>query len=864
VTIIDDGDAGTLYYSKAEYSMAEGYGSATTVTLSITRVGRGYPSGSIAIQYATQGTADSHVVAGTDYEDVSSGVVLFPDGMTSNTFTITVLDDNEFEYPDETFLVRLFNVTYNHIDDIASLHIGSPSTSTITILDDGDAGTFRWLPVEYDVSEPRSDTMHGGGSTTTVTLTVTRTYRSSGVVVVYYETEDGTASSDVTEQLATMRATAGNNDLQLNPDFVASSGTVTFADTVETQTMTFTIKDDVLYEYPDETFRVLITNVTYLGLPVSTLKIADEDVATVTILDDGDAGCIEFQAASYSFQELGLSGRPLQQGHGSQHLQQNEVRLTLTRVGHTGAADDLTEAQIRVLVNQGKQRSGELQFKLSTIESGLATAAEDFVGITNQDFTIGDTVHNQEPSSANANDGGTVVITLIDDLWYNTTSAAVYGAREDPDGETFSVLLSDIRYVDGASNAIAAYSLSFGTKLETTITLTDDGDLGTLAFCRVSTVSTDCSEDPNSGLNTAAMTVANCQDSDQLECARIPEGITLFYTVNENSRRGVFAVQRRSASGLQGDVTVQVTTSDPLGTVSDFFTAITAGDVSLEFKQEQEEPSQPDESAAWQQRVFQVTVVDDETITKNKVFLLTFSITSSTFSTAPAIDSSYQTLAVYIVDDDGGAVVFCQTDSPCYDSSTKSVDTSRQLTSLPTVDEGGDAAYYTLMLKTDPRTAPVTIHITPLDDYEVTTVAGVWSKPDSAAITFTSSNFATPQRVYLRAKDDATYRGESYVSAIQHTAESVREEFDEQTMQYDPDKVTGSLCSTGTVSCLTGSILDNDGGLRTTLVLDNDEGTLSLDDVEDLSSWKTDLINDVCRALNIDCSRVRIVSVTDT
>jgi Ca2+-binding RTX toxin-like protein len=115
--------AGALALSSATYSVGE---SGPTVTITVNRSG-GLASG-VGISYATSnGTA----TAGSDYTS-TSGTLTFNGGVTSQTFTVPILQDSLVE-GNETFNVALSSATGGGT-------LGSPSSAVVTIVDDDVAG----------------------------------------------------------------------------------------------------------------------------------------------------------------------------------------------------------------------------------------------------------------------------------------------------------------------------------------------------------------------------------------------------------------------------------------------------------------------------------------------------------------------------------------------------------------------------------------------------------------------------------------------------------------------------------------------------------------------------------------------------
>ncbi|PKM42241.1 MAG: hypothetical protein CVV05_19070 [Gammaproteobacteria bacterium HGW-Gammaproteobacteria-1] len=88
---------GTLQFSAENYSVAE---NGTQVSITVNRVGGS--SGAVSVEYAT---ADGSALAGFDYT-AASGVLNFADGETSQSFTVTILDDTLVE-GDETVALSL-------------------------------------------------------------------------------------------------------------------------------------------------------------------------------------------------------------------------------------------------------------------------------------------------------------------------------------------------------------------------------------------------------------------------------------------------------------------------------------------------------------------------------------------------------------------------------------------------------------------------------------------------------------------------------------------------------------------------------------------------------------------------------------
>ena len=254
VTIQDDDDPSgqTLAFSAPNATIAEDDG---LVALRVTRSGGS--TGTATVDYATSnGTATTP----SDYTS-RSGTLIFTAGQTSMTISVPITNDTATE-SNETFTVTLSSPT------VAGL--GSPSSSTVTILDDDGIQTLALSSAATSVTESSSPLL----------LTVTRAGGTTGVATVNYATSDGSAS-------------AGS-------DYTSRSGTLIFTAGETSENISVPITNDTATE-SNETFTVTLSSPTgaSLGAPSSS---------TVTIVDDdGTAAVLGFSASAYSVQEGGGS-----------------------------------------------------------------------------------------------------------------------------------------------------------------------------------------------------------------------------------------------------------------------------------------------------------------------------------------------------------------------------------------------------------------------------------------------------------------------------------------------------------------------------------------------------------------------------
>ncbi len=172
---------------------------------------------------ANYATANGTATAGTDYT-ATSGTLTIPAGALSSTITVPVLPDVVDE-PNETFAVNLSTAVNASIAD-------SQGVGTIT---DNDAAPVLTI---NDVT-----LTEGNSGTQAAVFTVTRTGTTANTITVNYATANGSPA-----------ASSGS-------DYVAKSGTLTFAPSVATQTVSIVVNGDVLNEV-NETFYVNLSNAT--------------------------------------------------------------------------------------------------------------------------------------------------------------------------------------------------------------------------------------------------------------------------------------------------------------------------------------------------------------------------------------------------------------------------------------------------------------------------------------------------------------------------------------------------------------------------------------------------------------------------
>ncbi len=211
-------------------------------------------------------TADGSATAGVDYVASSLTGQTIPAGSSSATFTVLVNGDTLSE-PNETFFVNVSNISGAGVSD---------AQGQGTIVNDDAQPTLSIDDVSVN---------EGNSGTTTATFTVTLSAASGQTVLVNYASADGTA-------------TAGS-------DYVARSGTLTFAPGTTAQGVAITVNGDTAVE-PNETFSVGLSGVSNASIARATgtgTIINDDAVVTV-----GPASLPSATAGSAYSQNLSASG----------------------------------------------------------------------------------------------------------------------------------------------------------------------------------------------------------------------------------------------------------------------------------------------------------------------------------------------------------------------------------------------------------------------------------------------------------------------------------------------------------------------------------------------------------------------------
>jgi hypothetical protein len=430
-TIVNDEGIPTA--SIGDVSIAEGNAGNSTATVTVTLSSAAAQT--VTIDYATaSGTA---TVAGGDYTP-ASGTLTFPVGVLSQPISVTIAGDAVDE-PNETFVVNLSSPVNATLAD---------SQATVTITDDDPTPVL----TISDVSLGEGTVNEGNGGTVTATFTVSLSGMSSSTVTASYATANGTA-------------TAGT-------DYVAGSGTVTFAPGFLTpQMVSVTVSSDVLDEV-DETFVVNLTspvNAT-IGDAQGSAIITDDDaepaiaIADVT-LTEGNSGT---KLAAFTLTLSAPSGKIVTATYATANVSATAGTDYVAATGTATFNPGATSTVVNVTINgdTGFELDETFQLNLSAPVNASLADAQAIGSITNDDvlptFSIGDVaVAEGNTGSANA------IVTV-------TASA--------PSGQTMTVAFAT---ANGTATAGSDYVAASGTLtfnpgvISQTITISVTGDATT-------------------------------------------------------------------------------------------------------------------------------------------------------------------------------------------------------------------------------------------------------------------------------------------------------------------------------------------------------------------------------------------------
>lgn len=335
-------------------TVAEGDSDTTAAVFTVTLSAASTET--VAVNYST--LDETATEAGADYVG-DFGTLTFAPGETSKTISIDVNGDTTHE-SDETFSVVLFSPTNAKLRDRDAMASG-------TITNDDAAPTV-------SIGTP-DIVFEGNTDTSVVSFPVTLTNPSDQTVTVHFATSDDTATTE-------------------DDDYVAKSGTVTFAPGETTRNVTVTINGDTTVE-SDETFTVTLsaaTNTT-ITTDTATATIGDDDTTpTLSVnnpaaINEGNTGTvtvlftITLSSASTSTVTVAYTTADGTATEASNDYETNSGMLTFAP-GQTSKivsvvvnGDTLSEANETILLNLSAPTNANL-----AMGTGTATITNDDAG----------------------------------------------------------------------------------------------------------------------------------------------------------------------------------------------------------------------------------------------------------------------------------------------------------------------------------------------------------------------------------------------------------------------------------------------------------------------------------------------------
>jgi hypothetical protein len=570
----DVGDTPSLAIVAADAIRDEGDSGATPFTFTIVRGGQ--TSVATSVQYVVSGGLDNPA----DVSDFSgnmfpSGTVSFAAGQTSQTITINVIGDTNFE-SDETFLVTLNSPTGNAVI--------TEDTAAGTITNDDSEDTSQLAISATNATRPEQD-----NGLTPFTFTVTRSGNTSGAITVDYAV-DGSGGSP-----------ASASDFEGS---VLPSGTVNFADGVTSQVITINVAGDFNAE-EDESFTVTLSNAfggatittaiasgtiqndDMITTPVAELAIAETDA----VRSEGDEGSTAFtftvtrgvvtsEPTTVDYAVIGsgenpasasdFNGNVLPTGTVSFAVGETSKLITVNVTGDRDEEFDesflvtLSNASGQAIINtatangviqnddqtiggtpllsisadeasRNEGDAGATPFTFTVTRSGLVT------GATSVDYLVTGTGTN--PATASDFAGNTMPSGVVDFAAGETSKTItinVIGDTVDEDDETFVVTLSNATDQATITNATSTGTILNDDEIVSTTAelaiaaadaISDEGDFGSteLTFTISRSGATDVSTSVDYAVTGSGASPASANDFAGNE---LPSG-TIFFAIGE-------------------------------------------------------------------------------------------------------------------------------------------------------------------------------------------------------------------------------------------------------------------------------------------------------------------------------------------
>ena len=272
--ITDDGDRAQVYFKDgAQISLRENVGEHN-VTVARTN---GYLYGAVKVYLFTNTSlkyGNVSATPGIDYVPFTRQNISFPAGVAEVNVTLTILDDNEFE------LLELFDLylTFDGEDVEEAGFLPGGDRQTVTITDDGD-NTFALEHSGYSSPE----------NAAYAAVAVRRHGTPAEEATVYFSTKSSNVPLNV-------RATPGTDyhDYFESP----ATGSLVFSPGEVLKSFQISVINDGIYESPDEQIGIELVSASCTQCSITGPR--SRPSAMLTLLDDRDAGTIDFTSSSFT------------------------------------------------------------------------------------------------------------------------------------------------------------------------------------------------------------------------------------------------------------------------------------------------------------------------------------------------------------------------------------------------------------------------------------------------------------------------------------------------------------------------------------------------------------------------------------
>ena len=727
---VTDGDGG-IVVSSAAVTAIEG-GSAGTFTVKLAA-----PPASSAVLSVTSGD--------TGAATVSPSMLTFSASNYDTAQTVTVTGDEDSDGTDESVTITLsvssgyaaddVTKTVSVTDDDGSIELGS---GAVTVIEDGTAGTFTVKlgappASSAELSVTISDT--GAATVSPATLTFTASDYDTGQPV----TVTGVADEDGTDDSATITLA------------VSSSGY-----TASNATKTITVTDD---DGAIELSSSAAVSLVEGGSPDTfTVKLGAPPASSATLsVTSGDTGAVTVSPATLTFSDSNYA----------------EARtVTVTPVGDS----------------DGTNESVPIDFEVS---GGGYTASDATKTITVTDGDGGIVVSSAAVTAIEGGRAGTFTVTLAappaSSAVLSVTSGDTGTATVSPATLTFS----DSNYDTGQTVTVTAAQDSDGTDDSATITLSVSSGYAASDATKAVAV-----EDDDGGIVVSSAAVSLIEGGSAgtftVKLAAPPTSSALLSVRSEDTTVGTVSPATLTFSSSNYDTAQTVTISaveDDDGTddASGIELSITSGyradDASKAFEVEDDDGTIELSSSAAVSLVeggsadtFTVKLgappASSATLSVTSGDRLSVTVSPATLTFSPSNYDTPQTVSVYPADDsddndESTTITVAAVSGYTASEVTKpitvtdddgAIEVGSEAVSLV---EGGSAGTFTVTLSEPPISSATLLVIS--GDTDVVTVL-------PPTLTFSSSNYATPQTVTVTAMDDDDGTDDSTLITLATTA----------------------------------------------------------------------------------------------